>query len=70
MTRLTIQSRIITYMIVTTVALIAVFTFMQVNNQLKTLTQQNILRAKFGAMLVKNALENTMAEALRRAGLL
>ena len=63
MTRLTIQSRIITYMIVTTVALIAVFTFMQVNNQLKTLTQQNILRAKFGAMLVKNALENTMAEA-------
>jgi len=49
-------------MIPFTVTLIAVFTFLQVNGQLKSLTQQNILEAKFGAVVAKNALEKTLAE--------
>jgi len=63
MTRLTLQSRITVSMIIATVALISIFTLIQVNSQLKTLTQQNILKAKFGAILTKNTLENTLAAA-------
>lgn len=63
MTRLTLQSRITAFMIITSVALIAVFTFLQVNNQLETLTQQNILKSKIGLMLTKNTLENAVASS-------
>ena len=58
--QLTLQSRITAYMVVISVLLIAVFTFMQVNNQLKTLTQHNIFKSKLGATLAKNALENAL----------
>lgn len=61
-TRLTLQSRIITSMVIATIALIAIFTFLQVNNQLKTLSQHNIFKAKLGSMLAKDAVENALSE--------
>ena len=60
MTRLTLQSRITVSMVMITIFLIAVFTFIQLNGQLATITQHNIFRAKLGAMLAKNALENAV----------
>jgi len=49
-------------MILLTIGLIAVFTFLQVTGQLKSLTQQNILKAKFGGIVAKNALEKALNE--------
>jgi diguanylate cyclase (GGDEF)-like protein len=49
-------------MIILTIFLIAIFTFLQVNNQLKTLTQHNIFRTKLSGMLTKTILENTLLE--------
>ena len=61
-TKLTLQSRITTSMVIATIALIALFTFLQLNNQLNSLTQHNIFKAKSGTVLIKNALENVLLE--------
>ena len=50
-------------MIITTVVLIAIFTFLQINNRFETLTQQNILKSKIGLILAKNTLENAIASS-------
>lgn len=63
-TKLTLQSRITAYLIIMAAVLTAIFTFLQINNQLNTLTQHNIYRAKSGVMLVKNALENALLETV------
>lgn len=63
--KLTLQSRITALMVIATVLLIALFTFIQLNNQLGTLTQHNIFKAKFGAMLAKNTLENALLENMQ-----
>lgn len=63
-TKLTLQSRITAYLIIMATVLTAIFTFLQINNQLNTLTRYNIYRAKSGVMLVKNALENALLETV------
>ncbi len=59
---LTLQSRIVAAITALAVILISVFTLLLVNNQLKTLTQHNIFKAKLGAMLARYSLEDALSK--------
>lgn len=56
--RLTLQNRITTLMIVSSVIFISAFTFIQLNNQLANLSRYNSYRANLSTVLVKNNLES------------
>lgn len=61
--RLTLQNRITTLMIVSSVIFIATFTFIQLNNQLSNLTRYNSYRTNLSTLLVKNNLEGAIKGA-------
>ncbi|MDD5652826.1 MAG: diguanylate cyclase [Candidatus Omnitrophica bacterium] len=55
--RLTLQSRIINMMIVSSVLLVSAFTFIQVNNQVQNISRYNSYQANLSTVLVKNNLQ-------------
>jgi len=61
--RLTLQNRITTLMIVSSVLFVSVFTFIQVNNQLASLLRYDSYRANLSTMIAKNNLESVIRQA-------
>lgn len=62
--RLTLQNRITTLMIISSVIFIAAFTFIQVNNQIANINRYNRYRADLSTLIVKNNLEAILKESL------
>ena len=58
--KLTLQNRITSLMVVSTVILISVFTLIQLNNHLSNLTLYNSYQARLSSLLAKNSLEETL----------
>jgi diguanylate cyclase (GGDEF)-like protein len=63
--RLTLQNRITSLMIVSSVIFIGAFTFIQLNNQLANLNRYNSYRANLSTVLVKNNLEGLIKGAMQ-----
>ncbi len=61
--KLTLQNRITTLMIISSVIFIGVFTFIQVNNQIANIDRYNKYRADLSTLIVKNNLESILKEA-------
>lgn len=66
--RVTLQSRIATIMIISVVVLISAFTFIQLQNQLRSITAFNSLRAKLTAQIVKDSARKALQEAPKGEG--
>jgi len=60
--RNTLQSRLITLMILASIFLIGTFTAIQLNNQLERTTEFNIYRAKQSALIIREKLKETQSE--------
>lgn len=60
--RVTLHSRITTAAIIFAIVLIASFTFIQIQNQLRIITIFNSLKAKLTAQIVKNGLQGALKE--------
>lgn len=63
--KLTLQNRITTLMIVSSIIFIGAFTFIQLNNQLSNINRYNSYRANLSSVLVKNNLEALTKGALQ-----
>ena len=61
--RLTLQNRITSLMIVSSIIFISAFTFIQINNQLSNLTRYNSYRTNLSTVLVKDKLETAIKGA-------
>jgi len=61
--KLTLQNRIITLMVVSSVIFISIFAFIQINNQIANINRYNTYRANLSTMIVKNNLEAILKEA-------
>jgi diguanylate cyclase (GGDEF)-like protein len=61
--KMTLQNRITTLIIISSVIFISVFTFIQLNNQLNDLTEDNSYRANLSNIIVKNNLESVLKQA-------
>lgn len=62
--KLTLQNRITTLMIISSVLFISVFTFIQLNNQLNNINRYNSYQANLSSVIVKNNLENILRQAI------
>jgi diguanylate cyclase (GGDEF)-like protein len=60
-TPLTLQNRIINFIIIFAILLISAFAVIQLNNQIKTITAYNLFRAKVSALFIKTTLEKQLA---------
>ena len=58
--KLTLQNRITTLMVISTIILISVFTLIQLNNHLSNLTLYNSYQARLSALLTKSSLQETL----------
>lgn len=67
MTRVTLQVRITTLMVMFSILFIFVFTAIQVRNQLSVMTSYNSYRSRLGAIIVKSALENLLKDPIVRS---
>lgn len=61
--RLTLQNRITTLMIISSILFIGTFTFIQLNNQLAGINRYNSYQANLSTVIVKNNLEATIRQA-------
>jgi len=61
--RLTLQNRITTLMIISSILLISAFTFIQLNNQLSNINRYNSYKANLSVVIVKNSLEAVLKKA-------
>ena len=55
--RLTLQNRISTLMIVSSIMFISAFTFIQLNNQINNITRYNSYQANLSVVIIRNSLE-------------
>jgi len=62
--RLTLQNRIISLLIVSSILLIAVFTFIQINNQITNINQQNLYQANLSSRIVEDSLGTIIKQTL------
>jgi diguanylate cyclase (GGDEF)-like protein len=62
-TGFTLQNRITTLMIVSSIIFISVFTFIQLNNQLNNINRYNSYQANLSSIIVKNNIENILRQA-------
>lgn len=60
--RLTLQNRITTLMILSSILFISSFTFIQLNNQITSINRYNSYQANFSSMILKNNIEANIAE--------
>lgn len=60
--RLTLQNRITTLMIISSILFISAFTFIQLNNQLASINRYNSYQANLSSIIVKNNLEATIRQ--------
>ncbi|MDD5495877.1 MAG: diguanylate cyclase [Candidatus Omnitrophica bacterium] len=61
--RLTLQNRVTTLMIISSVIFISAFAVIQVNNRVEALNQRNVYQARLSSIIVKNNLEATIRQA-------
>ncbi|MBP7216623.1 MAG: GGDEF domain-containing protein [Candidatus Omnitrophica bacterium] len=61
--RLTLQHRITSLIVISSVVFISVFTFVQLNNQLTSISRYNIDHAKISNIIVKNNIEGILKKA-------
>jgi diguanylate cyclase (GGDEF)-like protein len=62
MVRLTLQNRITTLMIISSLLFIAAFTFIQLNNQIANINRYNSYQANLASIILKNNLEATLCQ--------
>lgn len=62
--RLTLQNRITSLSVISSVLFIAVFTFIQINNQISNINRYNAYQANYSGIIVKNSLEATIYASL------
>ncbi len=62
-TQLTLQNRITTLTILSSILLIGIFTFIQVNNQAESLNRYNVYQANLSGAILKNNLELALKQA-------
>lgn len=60
--RLTLQNRITTLMVISSVLFISAFTFIQLNNQIANIQRHNSYQANLSSIIVKNNLEATIRQ--------
>jgi diguanylate cyclase (GGDEF)-like protein len=60
--KLTLQNRLTTVMVISSVLLISTFTVIQLNNQLVNINRYNSYRANLSNIIVKNSLENILRQ--------
>ncbi len=60
--KLTLQNRITTLMVISSAFFISVFTFIQLNNQIKNIQRYNSYQANLSSIIVKNNLEATIRQ--------
>lgn len=60
--KLTLQNRITTLMIISSVLFISIFTFIQLNNQINNINRHNAYQANMASIIVKNNLEATIRQ--------
>ncbi|MFA4842887.1 MAG: diguanylate cyclase [Candidatus Omnitrophota bacterium] len=58
--RLTLQNRITTLVIASSILFISIFTFIQLNNQVNSINRHNTYQANLSSLVVKNNLENIL----------
>ncbi|MDD5594930.1 MAG: diguanylate cyclase [Candidatus Omnitrophica bacterium] len=61
--KLTLQNRITSLMIVSSILLVSAFTFIQVNNQVQNIIRYNAYQANLSTVLVKNNLQTMIKDA-------
>ena len=62
--RLTLQNRIISLLVISSILIIAIFTFIQINNQITNINQQNLYQANLSSRIVEDNLGAIIKQAL------
>jgi diguanylate cyclase (GGDEF)-like protein len=62
MIKTTLQSRLTTLLVAASVILIAVFTFIQINNQMRSIQELNLFRAKQSSMMARDQIEDIFSK--------
>jgi diguanylate cyclase (GGDEF)-like protein len=68
MIKTTLQSRLTTLLVAASVILIAIFTFIQINNQMRSIQELNLFRAKQSSMMARDQLEDIFSKLPESAG--